>query len=106
MSSTEYTALAAIDEEAWAAHKARVGERTTLVLEEGTHGWVVSIYRAGYRLAKRSTIRVSDPVEAMRRVEQGAGRLLRWEQRYEELVVRDWRPLEEDERAAHYCYGS
>ena len=105
MSTTEDWALASLDDHACAAHKARANQRQTLVLEQHTTGWKVSIYRKGYQLVRTSVIRVSDPVEAMRRVEQGAGRLLRWENRYEELIVRDWRPLDEDERAAHYCYG-
>ena len=100
MSTTEYTALRALDNELFAAHMARKEQRQTLVLAELPTGWSCTVTGPGSRV-RRTMLPVGGPVTAMRTVERSVGRLLNWEDRGEELLVRDWSPVPEEVRLAH-----
>ncbi len=100
MSTTEYTALRAIDNELFAAHMARKAARQTLVLTELPAGWQCTVSGPGSRV-RRTMLPVAGPISAMRTVERSVGRLLNWEDRGDQLVVRDWSPVPDEVRLAH-----
>lgn len=100
MSTTEYTALRALDNELFAAHMARKARQQTLVLNELPTGWECTVTGPGARV-RRTILPVSGPVAAMRVVERSVGRLLNWDERGEQLVVRDWSPVPDEVALAH-----